>query len=237
MRCGEAQAELWRLRPEALLGRASRLLAHGLDESLLSPPIVSGPLHAGGAVSGLGYSGYAPTGQAREGISAKIGGSLATGSIFTTNLGYGEVGFNGNLIAGNFDDESGDATFKYFWIRNWSFLIPFPAPAISSMFTYRFGAQTWFDLSIKGAEAQLLSFVSLGETANLLPGQNLPISADGGWPVIADPHQVTSTYNGLFGQITGKVAVQRSFAVAAGQTSAILVVVGAIVATSINTAV
>jgi hypothetical protein len=75
-----------------------------------------------------------------------------------------------------------------------------------------------------------MSFVSVGETANLTGP--VPVNIDAGWPLIADLSQPTVTnglYNGHYGELWGTTNVQRSFAVGSGGVPAVAIVVGVVI--------
>jgi hypothetical protein len=55
---------------------------------------------------------------------------------------------------------------QHWWLRNWSYLVPFPAPPTQSVLTYRFNV-----LVIYAPAATFMSFVSVDETANLAPAR------------------------------------------------------------------
>ena len=82
-----------------------------------------------------------------------------------------------------------------------------------------------------------MSFVSVGETANLTTGSDIVTNIDGGWPLNADLTQPAPEYNGNYGAISGQVTVQRSFMVPGGQVPGVAVVVGAIGALAMGTEV
>jgi hypothetical protein len=71
-----------------------------------------------------------------------------------------------------------------------------------------------------------MSFVSLGETADLTTGTSIPITADGGFPLNFDLSQPGDTYNGSYGYAEGSVTVQRSFDVGNAHVPAVAIIVG-----------
>ena len=121
-----------------------------------------------------------------------------------------------------------DPTISFFWVHNWTYLIPFPPPTVTSRFTYRFDVYAYASVFFQGGSAQAMSFVSVGETANLTTGSDIVTNIDGGWPLNADLTQPAPEYNGNYGAISGQVTVQRSFMVPGGQVPGVAVVVGAI---------
>ena len=67
------------------------------------------------------------------------------------------------------------------------------------------------------------SFVSLGETADLMSGADVVANIDGGWPRFADVTQPSDGYNGHYGFITGQSHVRRSFEVGAWNVPAVAI--------------
>jgi hypothetical protein len=77
-----------------------------------------------------------------------------------------------------------------------------------------------------------MSFVSVGEEANFVPGTQVIVDEDAGWPLIADLSLSASPpngfYNGHYGFLDGSILVERLFNVEGGQTPAVAITVGAI---------
>lgn len=71
-----------------------------------------------------------------------------------------------------------------------------------------------------------MCFVSLGETPNLEQDVDIVTDIDGGWPLIYDLSQPSSTYNGHYGFIFGNGSVRRSFEVGSVYVPGVAVVVG-----------
>jgi hypothetical protein len=236
----EIEAELQRLRPQPLAGRGTRSVPPRLDRSLLDLPLAPAQsLPIGGF--GLGFSGYVPIGFATDGIAVTPahtpGGAVTTGSIKTDWLGdRGWVQFSGVLKAGPAPGPY-DPSIKYFWQRNWLFVVPLPVPSWQSLLTYRFNYQVAFSPTVSGDSAFGLGTVSVGEVVDLLPGANVIPITEVAWPVDADLDLPTSRYNGRNGTIFADGIVQRSFHVEAGRTPAVAVVVGATIGTSSTTEV
>jgi hypothetical protein len=125
------------------------------------PPIVGG--------IPFGYSGVVQAGPLSNGINVVPGGDTS-GEIITSSIGSPTyVLFNGSLKAGPTElppGEQYDPTIRYFWLRNWQVLVPFPAPSTLAQLTYRFSVGAEFDAFSDGV-GTVMSFVSVGETANL----------------------------------------------------------------------
>ncbi len=228
-------AALKRVSTEAVRPNVNdpRLPFHRRDESLLARPIVPASFVSGLGVFGFGTSGYVQTAAASEGVNVVAQGKYPTsGEIQTIAGSYpGEVTFGGGLSVGpeEISPDQYDPTINYFWLHNWKYLIPFPPPTVTSRFTYRFDTYVGVDIFFLGGPAMLMSFVSVGETANLTTGNDVVVNIDGGWPLVADLTQPAPLYNGHYGHIDGQVVtVQRSFIVPAGHVPGVAVVVGVV---------
>jgi hypothetical protein len=243
MQRDEIASQLQRLQPVPRPLRVPGWLPPRPDQDLLDLPIAPPRLvpaggALGGGVFGQGFQGYVQAPAATEGQLFKLfppNAPAASGSIMTTDLTQpGVIGFDGKLHTNS--NGPFDGSIKYFWVKNWSFIVPFPKPPIHSILTYRVSMDAFVNLSFSDNSAMLQVFGSLGETANLLPGQTIPIDidADLGFPINADLTLPTSTYSGHFGYFTGQKTAQHSFLVEAGHTPAIAIVVGAIVGTSMH---
>jgi hypothetical protein len=185
------------------------------------PPIVGG--------IPFGYSGVVQAGPLSNGINVVPGGDTS-GEIITSSIGSPTyVLFNGSLKAGPTElppGEQYDPTIRYFWLRNWQVLVPFPAPSTLAQLTDRFSVGAEFDVFSDGV-GTVMSFVSVGETANLTG--NVAITTDAGWPLIADLSQPAEYYNGSYGALLGQTMVQRTFVVGSGHVPAVAIAVGAVV--------
>jgi hypothetical protein len=200
--------------PVALLGRP-----------LLARPIAPAVFDPGRGVYGFGSWGVVQPAPFSPGASA-VPKPPSTGEIATIS-GYepGGVAFTGVLTAVAEDG---------FWLQSWEVLVPFPPPPVRSLLTYSFGVQAVDNLFNTGG-GDLISFVSLGETPDLLTGEAVPVDIDAGWPIAAQLGQPASLYNGAYGTLDGQVTVQRSFLVSAGQVPGVAVVVGAAAALDVGT--
>jgi hypothetical protein len=184
-------------------------------------PIVDG-------IPGFGYSGFVQAGPLSEGSHVLPAGDI-TGDISTTRLGSPSyVMFSGlpNVGPDEIPPDQYDPTIRYFWLHNWQVLVPFPPPSAPSHLTYQFNVGVEFEV-FGGSIGTLMSFVSVGETANLTGP--VAITTDVGWPVIADLSQPTDSYNGSYGSFSGQTTVQRTFAVGADRVPAVAIAVGAVV--------
>ena len=78
-----------------------------------------------------------------------------------------------------------------------------------------------------------MSFVSLGESADLTQGTTVPVTVNGGFPLNYDLAQTAPSgegaYNGDYGFAQGQTTVQRTFEVGRGNVPGIAIVLGAIV--------
>jgi hypothetical protein len=199
--------------PAALLGRPL------LGRPLLDRPIAPAVFDPVSGVYGFGSSGVVQPAPFSPGTSV-IPGPPSTGEILTvsSDTELGGVMFTGDLHPARTPDT--------IWLQNWQVLVPFPAPPVRSLFTYSFGVYAVDNLATFAA-GQIMSFVSLGETADLTTGEAVPVDIDAGWPIAADLGQPAPGYNGTYGTLDGQVTVQRSFLVSAGQVPGVAVVLGA----------
>jgi len=208
-----------------------------LGTPLLSQPIAPAEFDSALGGFGIGSSGFVQLGLLSENVNVLAHGKYpSSGQIETVPGGTpGEVLFSGRPVVG--PDEVSvyqyDPTINYFWLRTWKYLIPFPPPSGLSRLTYRFDVAATMSL-FSQAEGQVMAFVSLGETPQLLTGTDVTVNIDGGWPLIADLSQPAQFYNGHYGYIVGNVTVQRSFMVSNGRVPGVAVVLGAVVALSMQ---
>jgi hypothetical protein len=190
---------------------------------------------------GFGYSGFVQMGRPYEGIDVIPQGKYpALGSIYSVALDENTSGitFDGDLSVGpaEISPSQYSAELDYFWIHNWNYLVPFPAPAVTSTFTYSFEVGAYADIFLLSGPVTLMSFVSVGEAANFT-GQDVPVTTDAGWPLNADLTQPGPLYNGSYGSVEGQVTVTRSFTVQGGHTPAVAIVLGAISCQAMQTEV
>jgi hypothetical protein len=201
---------------------------------LLNAPIAPANFSSGisgivGGGVGFGYSGLVQAGGLTEGVIVTPSGDTS-GGIDTQNLGsptYAE--FGGMPKAGPSELPGNtpiDPTIRYFWLHTWQVLVPFPAPSGLSRLTYSFNTGANFEI-FNGGIGRVMSFVSVGETANLTGP--VAITTDAGWPLNADLSQPAPFYNGSYGSLSGEVTVQRTFTVGGGHVPAVAVAVGAVV--------
>ena len=190
----------------------------------MSEPIAAVRFPSGVAFPWFGFSGTVQLGPATEGINVVPPGT--TGSILTAFLGgNGRIFFGGDLAAlaiEGFPTNPGPLadTDLHFWLRNWTYLIPFPAPSVDSTLTYRFDVVAHVGVALSAAEVALgWAFASVGETANFT-GQPVAVTTGVGFP-FAEADLTIHT-----GNVSGRVTVQRSIDVRAGRVPAVALVVG-----------
>lgn len=210
-------------------------------EPLLALPVTPARFIRDLGVFAFGTSGVVQMAPASEGVNVVAQGRHPSeGEITTVPGSYpGSVTYSGILRVGpeSIPPDQYDPTINYFWLRNWRYLIPFPAPTVESRFTYRFDVYARTSVFFGGGEGQVMAFVSLGETANLTTGSTVTVNIDGGWPLVADLTEPADFYNGHYGFVDGSVSVQRSFMVGANRVPGVAVVVGAVGALSMMTEV
>jgi len=238
----QALTQLKKLMPPAApISSPARGLRPG--SSVLSLPVA--PVIFRPPVWGLGYSGFVQMGRPYEGIDVIPQGKYpTTGSIYSVALDENSsaITFDGDLSVGpaSLPANQYSPDLDYFWIHNWTYLVPFPAPVLTSTFTYSFDVTALADVFLLGGPVTLMCFASIGETANFT-GQDVPVTTDAGWPLNADLTQPNATggnlYNGSYGSLTGTVTVERSFTVGGGQTPAVAIVLGAISCQAMQTEV
>jgi hypothetical protein len=203
----------------------------GFSESLLARQIAPARFIPDRGII-FGTSGYVQVAPAEDDINIVAQGKFPTsGEITDVPGGFpGTVLFDGSLGVGpeEIDPSQYDPTVAYYWLRSWKYLIPFPPPTGLSYLTYRFDVGAFLSLYMGGI-GQVMSFVSLGETADLMQGVSVTVNIDGGWPIYHDLSQPTGSYNGFYGYIDGRVTVQRTFEVGAGNVPGVAIVVGAVV--------
>jgi hypothetical protein len=210
-----------------------QLLSNRLDSSFLDRPIAPASFASELGVFRFGTSGVVQAAPASEGVNVVAEGQYPTsGEIQTSGGAYpGDVTFFGVLDVGpeelNSQDQW-DPTINYFWLHNWKYLIPFPPPTDTSLFTYRFDVYARFAVFSEALAATAMSFVSVGETANLTTGNDVAVDIDCGWPLMYDLTKPGPLYNGSYGVIEGWATVQRSFIVARDHVPGVAIVVGAV---------
>ena len=126
---------------------------------------------------------------------------------------------------------------QYFWLHSWTYLVPFPAPLVTSVLTYQFGMTVLCDIDMVDGYVFLNSFVAVGETADYV-GQDVTAGANVGLPFVADllnSYHNFNDYDALSGRgtIQGTSAVDRSLVVEAGRTPLVVIAVGVASAQSI----
>jgi hypothetical protein len=232
----QVMAELKKLTPAPVRpapGTGSILRPGG---SVLSLPIAPARFPPPNYGPWFGFSGTVQMGPAAEWVTVvpSPGKYPTSGSIYTLDLdATGGITFDGDLDVGPdaVPPDQYDPSLQYFWLHSWINFLLFPSPVVTSLFTYSFDVEVVTDLTFfgNGSHCTLNSFISVGETANLVDADPEP-NTDAGWPLSVDLSQPESgnagVYNGTYGRIQGQATVQRSFVVEAGQTPAVVVVFG-----------
>jgi hypothetical protein len=210
--------------------------AGGADDSLLLVPISPPRFDPSSGAFGIGTSGIVQVGTATDDVNVVPGGPYPiSGQIFQVPGAHpGEVWFSGDPHVGpeQIDPAQYSTDIDYFWIRTWTYLIPFPPPTTTSVLTYRFDGYARLSV-FGGGPAYVMCFVSLGETADLTHGADVEVNIAGGWPLIADLSQPVDLFNGHYGSIRGqRTPIRRSLMVGGQRVPAVAVVVGVIAATA-----
>ncbi len=208
-------------------GQELPLNSPGGRTSLLDIELAPGRL-IGGRFA-LGTSGVVQMSRASEGISVTPNHADATGEITTAALRVkGGIEFDGVLRAPHLGGGSAGGGGTFVWLRNWKYLVPFPAASTKTVFTYRFDVAVNLSVARDVQPVDFMSFVSVGEEPNLTLNRPVEVDTDAGWPLIADLTKPDTHYNGHYGWLFGRATVQRSFLVQAGSIPAVAVVLGAI---------
>jgi hypothetical protein len=180
---------------------------------------------------GFGTSGFVQMPLATDGVNVVPHGKYPSSGEFENVAGAypGNIYFQGLLNVGPDELPSGDQydpSLSYVWLRTWKYLVPFPPPTGYSRFTYRFDVSALANLFTEASAGMVFSFVTLGETANLMQGIDVVANIDGGWPLQVDVTQPGPLYNGHYGIVTGQVTVQRSFLVEGFHVPGVAIIVG-----------
>jgi hypothetical protein len=182
----------------------------------------------------FGSSGTVQLAPASEGTNVVPKGPFPhTGEIVTIpGSDPGAVVFGGEITVGPAEvpPDGYNPSLGYVWLQHWNYLIPFPPPPGLSRLTYRFEVFAFINLTFGGGAGEVLSFVELGETPQLMTGTNVTVDIDGASPLVADLAQPAPYYNCHYGSLTGQAVVERSFMVGAGHVPGVAVAVGAAVA-------
>lgn len=199
--------------------------------SILSLPIAPARILNGGG-PWFGTSGSVQIGRAQEGVNVIPHGKLATTGTISSPGRFpdGVIDFAGVLdVSFDTQGDNFDPTDMYVWLHNWNYLFFFPPPTQLSTLTYSFEVNAFAILASRAPSVTLLSFASIGETANFA-GVDVPVTTSVGWPLNVDLSQPFdadgSIWNGYSGWVQGKSVVRRSFDVGAGHTPAVALVVG-----------
>jgi hypothetical protein len=228
-------------------GTPTRSPYQGQPAAVASEPLWRRPIAAAEFIAKLGW-GFGTAGAVQVGPATDDLNIVATGKYPVTGeigqiLGTfpGDVDFEGFLSVGPAELPPGqqfDPAINYFWLRSWQYVVPFPPAHTLSVLTYRFDASAAVGIFNQAIDAEVLCFVSLGETTNLLTGQPVPVDINGCWPIADDDLSVPQPlYNGFRGLIEGTGSVERSFEVGSGNVPGIVVVVGVICGMSMGSMV
>ena len=146
---------------------------------VLSGPIASAKLFPGNSLW-FGFAGIVQMGRASEGDDIVPPGT--TGSLYGWSLSdKGAIWFGGQLQAGPVAGQPAE----HFWIHSWVYLIPFPAPAVNSIFTYSFLVPVEVAAVSASGGVTFWSFVSVGETPDFT-GQEVVVNQVVSFPLVAD---------------------------------------------------
>lgn len=207
--------ELKKLRPlSTSAANASILAGPPLLGSLLSAPIAPGRI-----TTGLGpWFGYA--GSVQMGITQELDRLIPTenssGNFYTERLDIaGGVLFTGDCDSHDLPQNPNSPPFK--WLQSWRNLLPFPAPAVDSWFTYSFDVGVSIPISTTTGTGNIAAYVFVGETTdpNSVPP---PANIEVGQPClyhIAPPSELV---------LGTDLQVRRSIFVKAGQQPVVALV-------------
>src|SRR6266851_4793627 len=219
-------AELKRItpRPRARTPRPSNLPWHpGLP---ITSHLAAARFDPGTIFPSFGFSGSVQMERALKGISVFPPGT--TGVIETVALEKGGVFFGGDIAAlpiegrptnpGTFVDQD-----EYFWLQNWSYLVPFPPPVVDSTLTYIFDVSVQVETDLVDHTAFGWQYVTVGETTDILT-QGFVVDIGAAFPLSMVHLEGDPALPGL---IRAQATVQRSFQVGAGNVvPAVAVLVG-----------
>ena len=228
------------------LTRPPRSVYAGQPAALAAEPLWRRPIAAAGFDANLGW-GFGSAGAVQAGPAADDVNIVATGKYPVTGsidqiagTYPGDVAFEGILSVGPDEFPPGqlDPTIDYFWLRSWQYVVPFPPAPTLSQLTYRFDASAVVGIFNESVQGEVLCFVSLGETADLLTGEPVTVNINGCWPVVDEDLSVPQQlYSGHYGQIEGTGSVERSFEVGGGNVPGVVIVVGVICGMSMASSV
>ena len=229
------------------VSKPARSPYQGQPAAVAGAPLWRRPVAAAQFDAKLGW-GFGTAGTVQAGPAADDLNIVATGQYpVTGEIGQipgtypGDVDFEAFLCVGPDELPSGqqyDPAIDYFWLRSWQYVVPFPPAPTLSVLTYRFDASAVVGIFNEALDAEVLCFVSLGETASLLTGQPVTVNINGCWPIADDDLSVPQPgYNGFYGLIEGAGSIERSFEVGTGHVPGIAIVVGVICGMSMGSRV
>lgn len=157
-----------------------------------------------------------------EGIDETPGAAGTSGSIGSSGLFPGGIGFGGNpQDSGNVQPNN-----EKWWIHNWTCSYVFPPAPFTGWLYYRFTADTSCLIYNAPAQSGLVNaFVTIGRTPDVLAGSPFESGAEetAGWPFWVTLPQTTPRF---FDQVP--TPVSGSIQVQAGKTAAIGLIYGVI---------
>lgn len=151
-----------------------------------------------------------------EGIN-QIPSSNTSGQIATAGLFQGTGAWGGTL--------EGWATEQQWWVHTWTCTAVLPSARSQGTVSYRFGANCDAMVLRTDGAVTLISYITLGTTSDV----STPIS---NWQTVGWPFDVFFTSPEPTFEIGGGAPIVGSINVSAGQTAAITVIFGVIVAIS-----
>ena len=216
----QVMAELKKLTPApGLPAPGSKSFRPPRSGAVLSAPTAPASFLPPGNSPWFGYSGGVHAGPLHEGDDIIPPGN--TRPILTDIIDdLGGVYSHGGLVA----DRPDGHPKEYFWLHSWIELIPFPAPAVHSTFTYSFPVPVLVEVPDASGAVTLWCFVSVGETPNFV-GQEVVVNTVDSWPLVVDVHESPSGQD-----YQGQSNVHRSFVVQGGHVPAVAVALGIVVA-------
>jgi hypothetical protein len=182
--------------------------------------------HAGEGIFVFGTEGCVALPRASDGISVVPSVSAGHGRIQTTELGpFGNVQFGSDGTEFGYLEVDGTSLTERVWLHNWLWVVLFPCTSSASYLTYTFTVNVEAQL-FSEATGSIMSFVSVGERPSVSPNSGITVNIPAGWPLIAGLDEPSDFYNGSYGFKHGSLEVQRTFAIGAGRTPALAIVVG-----------
>ncbi len=188
-----------------------------------SAPLSPGRLLGGSFSPWGGYAGQVQLESALVEDAVFPPGTMGTLETLALD-GHGGIYFGGDIAAMPVPGHpTNPGTYvesdQYFWLQNWSYLIPFPAPVVESRLTYSFQVLAQVATLIVDEQALGWSFVSVGEYPDLMAQRQFVADTSVGFPL-----PMASLSDQYLTQ--GQLSVQRSFVVGAGRVPVVAVILG-----------